>query len=76
MATSVRLDDKFVAECKVRALASHRSLPKEIEYEAKIGLIVIDNPDLSFKFIQESLLAKAELDEGVVGRYERRTKKA
>lgn len=75
MATSVRLDEAFVAESKIRAAASHRSLPKEIEYSALVGQIAIDNPDLSYAFIQEALQAKAEMDEGAVTRYERKTKK-
>jgi hypothetical protein len=75
MATSVRLDDGFVQESKIRAAASHRSLPKQIEYAAKIGQIAIDNPDLSYAFIEEALLAQAEMEEGVVTPYERRTKR-
>ncbi|MBD2858073.1 hypothetical protein IB286_03565 [Spongiibacter sp. KMU-158] len=75
MATSVRLDDEFVAENKIRAAAAHRSLPKQIEYTAMVGQIAIDNPELSFAFIEEALLAKAEVDHGAVTRYERRTAK-
>ena len=75
MAQSVRFDDEFVENAKIQAEAANRSTPKQIEYMAKIGQIAIDNPDLSFAFINESLLAKAEMENGAVKPYERRTKR-
>jgi len=74
MAQSVRLDDKFVDMAKVHATAANRSVPKQIEYMAKIGQIAITNPELSYNFIKESLLAEAELELGMIKPYERRTK--
>ncbi|PMH44490.1 hypothetical protein BCU68_03025 [Vibrio sp. 10N.286.49.B3] len=75
MATSVRLDDNFVSQAKVHAEAENRSVPKQIEYWAKIGQIMIDNPDLPYEFVKESLLANQEVKQGLTKRYERRTKK-
>lgn len=75
MATSVRLDDNFVAEARVHAEAESRSLPKQIEYWAKIGQIMIDNPDLSYEFVHESLLASEEVKQGLKQPYVRRTKR-
>ncbi|MBL1458302.1 MULTISPECIES: hypothetical protein [unclassified Methylophaga] len=75
MATSVRLDDEFVTEARVHAEAESRSLPKQIEYWAKIGQIMIDNPDLSYEFVRESLLATEEVKQGLVKPYVRRTKR-
>lgn len=75
MAISVRLDDSFVQDVKVHADALSRSLPKQIEHWAKIGQIVEENPDLSYAFIKEVLLAKSEVQQGLVTRYERRTKR-
>ncbi len=75
MAQSVRLDDDFVESAKIYAEASNRSTPKQIEYMAMIGQIAIDNPDLSFSFINEALLAKAEMDRGATKPYSRRTKR-
>ncbi|ELE6601568.1 hypothetical protein RMQ50_004883 [Vibrio alginolyticus] len=75
MATSVRLDDNFVNEAKVHAEAENRSVPKQIEYWAKIGQIMIDNPDLPYEFVKESLLASEEVKQGLTKRYVRRTKK-
>jgi hypothetical protein len=73
MATSVRLDDGFVTHARVYAEAESRSLPKQIEYWAKIGKIMIDNPDLSYEFVHESLLATEEVKQGLTKRYVRRT---
>ncbi|BCG63610.1 MAG: antitoxin, ParD family [Methyloprofundus sp.] len=73
MATSVRLDDDLVTHARVYAEAESRSLPKQIEYWAKIGKIMIDNPDLSYEFVHESLLATEEVNQGLTKRYVRRT---
>ncbi|PMP01109.1 hypothetical protein BCS95_14975 [Vibrio breoganii] len=75
MATSVRLDENFVKQTKVHAEAENRSVPKQIEYWAKIGQIMIDNPDLPYEFVKESLLANQEVKQGLTQRYVRRTKK-
>jgi len=72
MATSVRLDDDFVEDVKTHAEAMSRSVPKQIEHWAKIGRIAEDNPDLTFSFINEILLTKAEMDNGKVKKYVRR----
>ena len=72
MATSIRLDDDFVEEVKVHAEAMSRSVPKQIEYWAKIGRIAEDNPELPFSFINEILLAKSEIDNGRMTKYVRR----
>ncbi len=73
MATSVRLDDSFVTHARVYAEAESRSLPKQIEYWAKIGKIMIDNPDLSYEFVHESLLSIEEVNQGLTKLYVRRT---
>ncbi len=75
MATSVRLDDNFVNQAKVHAEAENRSVPKQIEYWAKIGQIMIDNPELPYEFVKESLLATQEVKQGLAKRYVRRTQK-
>jgi len=41
------------------------------EYLAKIEQIAIDNPDLSYEFIREAVLAKEEMDSGDVKPYKR-----
>ncbi|GAB1103329.1 MAG: hypothetical protein Sw2LagTSB_12190 [Shewanella algae] len=76
MATSVRLDEHFVSDARVHAEAENRSLPKQIEYWAKIGQIMIDNPDLPYEFVRESLLATEEVKQGLTKPYVRRTKRS
>ena len=70
MATSVRLDDKFVNETRVYAKANNRSIPSQIEHWAKIGRIVEDNPSLSYEFIRETLLSEIDIKLGKVTKYE------
>ncbi len=47
-----------------------RSGAGQIEHWAKIGRIAEENPDLSYEFIKDILLAKAEIDNGLVDDYE------
>ena len=76
MAISIRLDDDFVSDVKIHAEASHRSIPKQIEHWAKIGQIVEENPDMTYRFIVETLSAKSEMDNNKVTRYARRTERS
>ena len=75
MATSIRLDDVFVSEVQINAKVASRSVPKQIEHWVKIGKIAEDNPNLSYEFIRESLLAREEINNGEVTKYVRRTKR-
>lgn len=75
MAISVRLDDDFVSEAKIHAEAKSRSVPKQIEHWAKIGRIAEDNPDLSYRFIEEMLLTQVEVENNKESRYVRKTKR-
>lgn len=74
MAISVRLDDLLVEEAQVYASVSKRSVPKQIEHWAEIGRVAEDNPDLSYTFIKDALLATAEINAGKTSRYVRRKK--
>ncbi|MBA3535581.1 MAG: hypothetical protein H0T84_03065 [Tatlockia sp.] len=47
-----------------------RSGAGQIEHWAKIGKIAEENPDLTYEFIRDSLLAKAEIDNGMVDDYD------
>ena len=72
MSVSVRLDEIIVSKAQVMAKVESRSLPKQVEHWVRIGQMVEDNPDLPYAFIREALLAKAELENGEVTKYERR----
>ena len=60
IAQSVRLSGDFVQKAKAYAEAEHSSIPKQIEYWAKIGKMAIDNQDLSYDFIHELLIADSQ----------------
>lgn len=47
-----------------------RSGAGQIEHWAKIGKMAEENPDLTYKFIRDILLAKAEIASGLVDDYE------
>ncbi|MCK5688715.1 hypothetical protein KAI87_05555 [Myxococcota bacterium] len=63
MATSVKLSDSLVAEARHYGSVYSRSTPKQIEYWSRIGKIAEENPDLSYAFIREILLAQEEAKE-------------
>lgn len=60
MAVAIKLSDTLAQEAKLHAVISHRSVPKQIEYWSRIGKLAEENPDLPFRFIQETLLALEE----------------
>ncbi|MGH1456516.1 MAG: TA system antitoxin ParD family protein [Alphaproteobacteria bacterium] len=70
MATTIKLSDEIVNEAKRYAAVYSRSTPKQIEYWSNIGKIAEENPDLSYNFIKDILLAKAELADNQVTPYE------
>ncbi len=71
MATaSIRLDRSLVDKAHAIAKAQHRTPPKQIEHWATIGQIMEDNPDLSYEFVRQLLIAQAEVDAGMVEPYE------
>ncbi len=69
MAT-ISLSDEIINDARRYGQVYSRSTPKQIEYWASIGKIAEENPDLSYSFIKDILLAKAELAEGEVTPYE------
>ncbi|MBC8467148.1 MAG: hypothetical protein H8D58_01000 [Candidatus Marinimicrobia bacterium] len=60
----VRIDSKLFKNAKVAANVEHRSVPKQIEYWAKIGRIAIENPDLTFEMIRHILLGLSQAENG------------
>lgn len=70
MAQSVRLSDILVKQARAVGEVMSRSGAGQIEHWAKIGRIAEENPDLSYEFIKDSLLAKAEIENGLVDDYE------
>lgn len=70
MAIALKLSDELINLAKPHAIAEHRSVPKQIEYWARLGKAVEDNPDLPFQFIKDTLLAVAEADAGQLSTYQ------
>ena len=70
MATaSIRLDEKLVQKAMIMAKALNRTTPKQIEHWAKIGEMMEDNPDLSYEFVKQVIIAKAEKEAGKLEEY-------
>ena len=68
--STIKLSDDIITEAKRYGLVYSRSTPKQIEYWANIGKIAEENPDLSYNFIKDILLAKAESEDGETFPYE------
>ncbi|GHV74782.1 hypothetical protein AGMMS49940_20840 [Spirochaetia bacterium] len=67
--TAVKLSSDILAEADRYARVFSRSLPKQIEHWARIGKIAEENPDLSYEFIKDILLALEEAKTGAVSEY-------
>ena len=64
MAVTLKLSDELVHDAKPHAAAEHRSVPKQIEYWARIGKAVLENPDLPLRLIQDTILSREEVKAG------------
>lgn len=65
MPTAVKISDELVAKAKVTSKVFKRSLAGQIEYWAKIGQIVEENPELPLPLIQDILIGKEQINEGL-----------
>ena len=70
MSISVRISDSIVKKARARSKALNRSIAGQIEYWAKMGEILEDNPDLSFSFVQDILIGREQVREDVLTPYE------
>ncbi|WP_404474477.1 ParD-like family protein [Vreelandella venusta] len=68
--SSIRLDQELVDKAAIMAKALHRTTPKQIEHWAKIGEMMEDNPDLSYDFVRQAIIAQAERDAGKLEAYD------
>ncbi|NRR31810.1 hypothetical protein HSX11_16655 [Oxalobacteraceae bacterium] len=69
MSTALKLSDELVEMAKTHAVAEHRSVPKQIEYWARLGKAADENPDLPVQFIKDTLLAAQEAKAGMLVPY-------
>lgn len=70
MAVAMKLSDDLVEVAKTVAAAEHRSVPKQIEYWARIGKAALDNPNLPVRMIQDTMLSLEEAKAGQVSAYQ------
>ncbi|MFD1007348.1 MULTISPECIES: TA system antitoxin ParD family protein [Oceanisphaera] len=66
---SIRLDQNLVDKAAIMGKALHRTTPKQIEHWAKIGVMMEDNPELSYEFVKQAIIAKAEKEAGKLEAY-------
>ncbi|EKD45564.1 MAG: hypothetical protein ACD_69C00229G0002 [uncultured bacterium] len=71
MGVSINLDQSLIDAAKSRSAVEHRSVPKQIEYWAKIGRIAAENKDLTYDAIQGILLGLADVEVGNVEVYKK-----
>lgn len=69
MATALKLSEELIEAAKPHAAAEHRSVPKQIEYWARIGKAVLENPEMPLRLIQDTLLAREEVKAGLAKPY-------
>lgn len=70
MAVAIKLSDELVEDAKPHAAAEHRSVPKQIEYWARIGKAVLENPELPLRLIQDTILSREEVKAGLSKPYQ------
>lgn len=71
MGIAVNLDEKLINEARSQSKVMHRSVPKQIEYWARMGRIAEENPNLSYSQIKDILLGLQDLEDGNVKEYKR-----
>ena len=69
VAIALKLSDSLVEDAKVVGAAEHRSVPRQIEYWARIGKAVLENPELPLQVIQDTMLSLEEAKAGQLAPY-------
>lgn len=64
MATAVKLSDSIITDAKIMSKTLNRSIAEQIEHWAKTGRIAEENPDLTYEFIKNILIAQQEIEAG------------
>lgn len=70
MSLAIRISDPLAKKARIKSKVLNRSVSGQIEYWAKMGEILEENPDLSFSFVQEILLGKEQAKEEELTPYE------
>ncbi|WP_341328092.1 hypothetical protein [Methylotuvimicrobium sp. KM2] len=69
MSKAIKLSESLINDAVINGKAQHRSAPKQIEYWARIGKIVDENPDLPLTFIKGILTGIEENKAGEISDY-------
>jgi len=64
MPTAVKISDDLFEKAKIRSKVFKRSIAGQIEYWAKIGQTIEENPDLPLPFIQDILVGREQIKAG------------
>ena len=64
MATAVKVSDDLFDKARIKSKVFKRSIAGQIEYWAKIGQMIEENPDLPLPFIQDLLTGREEIKAG------------
>jgi len=64
MATAVKVSDDLFEKAKIKSKIFKRSIAGQIEYWAKIGQMIEENPDLPLLFIQDVLIGREQIKAG------------
>ena len=65
MSTAIKISNEIADDARITAKVTRRSMAGQIEYWALMGKIAEENPDLSFSVIQDILLGRQQLKEGL-----------
>ena len=69
MPAVIKLSDSIIEEARPYASAMHRSIPKQIEYWARLGKAVEENPDLPLSMVMNLLISLEEAKAGKFSEY-------
>ncbi|MBD0391973.1 hypothetical protein IC220_06005 [Wolbachia endosymbiont of Pentalonia nigronervosa] len=69
MSIAVSLNEELVKAAQSHSTLQSRSVQQQIEYWAKIGKIVEENPELSYSVVKEFLLGLEDVKAGNVEEY-------
>jgi len=64
MATAVKVSDDLFKKAQIKSKIFKRSIAGQIEYWAKIGQMIEENPDLPLPFIQDILIGREQIKAG------------
>ncbi len=64
MATAVKISDELFEKARIQSKVFKRSIVGQIEYWAKIGQMIEENPDLPLPLIQDILVGREQIKAG------------